>query len=154
MEPYFVIALALLALTATVLGVLSWAAYAGRTTVLWIRGVRPLIGGRYWFVLSPAILIGSLLCAAAMVLVEVNPETAGTFRDSPGNPLPASIVAAACVFLIVSLVASYWLPEGLKPGWIREREEQECRAEAPAPPGFSGEDRGAQDKDRGTQDIN
>jgi hypothetical protein len=130
MDTFSVITLVVIVALGAVLLLLTWGAYAGKTTLLWFRGVRPMIGGRYWFVLSPAILVGDVLIVMAMVLLEVHPETAGMFADSPGDPLPMSLILGLCVVMILALAASYWLPERLKPGWIREVEAQEAEAEA------------------------
>jgi len=130
MEAPFLIALVALVAAVAVLLLLTWGAYTGRTRLLWIRGVRPLIGGRYWFVLSPTVLVGSVLGGIAGVLVEANPETSGLFSHSPSDPLPASIILWTAACLILALVVSYWLPDRLKPQWIREVESLEAGAEA------------------------
>ena len=130
MDSFAVIALIVLVVLAAVLLLLTWGAYTGRTKLLWIRGVRPLVGGPYWFVVSPAILVGAVLVAAAMILVELNPETAGTFAQNPSDPLPASLILALCGFGLLALAASYWLPERLKPEWIREEEARSKEAKA------------------------
>lgn len=122
MDTVFLIALVVLVAVGAALLLLSWGAYTGRTRRLWIPGVRPIVGGRYWFVLTPALLVGDVLVAVAMILVELNPETAGIFADRPSAPLPAGLVLAGAAILVLALAASYWLPERLKPAWIREIE--------------------------------
>lgn len=130
MDTFFLIALVVLVAVGAALLLLSWGAYTGRTRRLWIPGMRPLVGGRYWFVLTPALLVGDVLVAIAMILVELNPETAGIFADRPGAPLPAGLVLAGAAILVLALVASYWLPERFKPAWIREIEAGHTRTDA------------------------
>lgn len=124
MEPIAVFFLVLLPLVAAVLATLTWAAYSGWTRILWIRGVRIVVGGRYWFVLSPALLIGCVAVALTMILLRENPETAHLVQD-PGHPVSATLVILLWVFLLLALAASFWLPEPWKPGWIRDLESKE-----------------------------
>jgi hypothetical protein len=130
MDSFFLITLIVLAILAAVLLLLTWGAYAGKTKLLWRHGGGVAAGGPYWFVLSPALMVGMLLAGAAMILVEINPETSGTFATSPTDPLPATIILSMGAFFIIAIAASYWLPERWKPHWIREIEAREKEARA------------------------
>ncbi|QCU78941.1 hypothetical protein E7744_12990 [Citricoccus sp. SGAir0253] len=123
MEPIFVFFLVLLPVVALVMLLLTWGAYAGKTTLLWSHGGGVMAGGKYWFVLSPALMAADVLVVLVMVILRVNPETEDRF-DSWG------LVGALVAFLLLALVASYWLPERLKPEWIREAEAAEAESAA------------------------
>lgn len=124
MEPIFVFFLILLPLVAAGMLALTWGAYTGRTRVLWIRAVRIMIGGKYWFVLSPSILLLPLAAIVAMILLRVNPSTESLITN-PGNPVHTMLLIVLWAGLILAFVASYWLPERLKPGWVRQLEAAE-----------------------------
>jgi hypothetical protein len=125
MEPIVVFFLILLPVVALALFLLSWGAYTGRTRLLWSHGGAVMAGGKYWFVLSPALLGGFVLVAMVMLLLRVNPETEDLF-DSSGSPIRTGLTMGLFAFFILALVASYWLPERLKPAWLREAEGQEA----------------------------
>ncbi|NUL44400.1 hypothetical protein F7P69_04225 [Cellulosimicrobium funkei] len=123
MEPIVVFFLVLLPLVAAVLLLITWGAYTGRTRILWLHSVRIMVGGKYWFILSPAILVLTIAAAMVMLLLRVNPNTEH-FIDA-GNPVHTILLIALWAGLILALVASYWLPERLKPGWVRQLEADE-----------------------------
>jgi hypothetical protein len=130
MDSFFLIALIVLVVLGAVLILMTWGAYAGKTKLLWYHGAGGMAGGPYWFGLSPALLVGDILVVIAMVLVELNPETAGVFASNPSDPLPASLILSGIAIFIIAIAASYWLPERWKPHWIREIEAQEKEARA------------------------
>jgi hypothetical protein len=130
MDSFAVITLIVLVVLAAVLLLMTWGAYAGKTKLLWHHGAGVNAGGPYWFVLSPALMVGMLLAVGAVVLLEINPETKGTFAANPADPLSLTITLSMWAFLILALVASYWLPERLKPLWLREEEAREKEARA------------------------
>ncbi|NUL44403.1 hypothetical protein F7P69_04240 [Cellulosimicrobium funkei] len=123
MEPIFVFFLILLPLVAAVLLLITWGAYAGRTSLLWFYGAGAMAGGKYWFILSPAILVLTIAAMVVMILLRVNPSTEH-FID-PGNWIHTILLIVLGGGLILALVASYWLPERLKPGWVRQLEADE-----------------------------
>jgi hypothetical protein len=130
MDSFAVITLIVLVVLGAFFLLLTWGAYAGKTKLLWHYGAGGMVGGPYWFVLTPALFVGDILVVIAMVLVELNPETAGLFANNPSDPLPASLVIAAIAIFIIAIAASYWLPERWKPHWIREEEAREKEARA------------------------
>jgi hypothetical protein len=129
MKPIVVFFLVLLPVVALALLLLTWAAYAGRTKLLWSHGGGVAAGGRYWFVLSPALMVGDVLIAMALLLLRANPETENIL-DASVSPIRTSLTVGLVAFLILAIAASYWLPERLKPLWIREEEAQEKDARA------------------------
>jgi hypothetical protein len=129
MEPIVVFFLVLLPVVALALLLLTWAAYAGRTKLLWSNGGGVMAGGRYWFVLSPALMVGDVLIALTLLLLRVNPETEHIL-DASVSPIRTSLTVGLVAFLILAIAASYWLPERLKPLWIRQDEAQENEARA------------------------
>lgn len=124
MEPIFVFFLILIPLVAAGMVALTWGAYTGRSRILWIRAVRIMIGGKYWFVLSPSILVLTLAAIMTMILLRVRPSTENLITN-PGNPVHTTLLIVLWAGLLLAFVASYWLPKRLKPGWLRHLEADE-----------------------------